>query len=76
MADLYGGMARLGIDPERADRMELWQIGAALGMHRPEPAASPGQQVGPQPMAGVNLVAARMVEHRKTCSGCDLCASP
>lgn len=31
LADIEYAMARLGRDPEN---MELWQIGAALGLHR------------------------------------------
>lgn len=36
LADIYGNLARMGVDPRRADGMELWEIGAAFGLHRPE----------------------------------------
>lgn len=74
MADLYGGLARLGIDSERADRMELWQIGAAFGMHRPE-AEKKDEPQGPTSPPDWEKASAgsRMAEHRKTCSGCPLC---
>lgn len=36
MADIYAGLARMGIDSRRADRMELYEIACAFGLHRPD----------------------------------------
>jgi hypothetical protein len=36
LADIYGGMARMGIDARRADGMELFEIGCAFGLNRPD----------------------------------------
>ncbi len=37
MADVYAGLARMGIGSRVADGMELWEIASAFGNHRPEP---------------------------------------
>ena len=34
-ADIYAGLAHMGIDSRRADGMELYEIACAFGLHRP-----------------------------------------
>lgn len=67
LADLYGGLARLGIDARRADGMELWEIGAAFGLHRPEdePTDPSTPKPPPDPYDGFDPIKARVEAARK-----------
>ena len=46
-ADLYAGLARMGIASRAADEMELFEIAAAFGLHRPEVSTPPEPEWDP-----------------------------
>ncbi len=53
---MYAGLAHMGIDSRRADEMEVWEVAAAFGVHRPKPE----DEAPPDPYAGFDPIKARM----------------
>ena len=47
-ADIYAGLANRGIGPRVADEMELFEIAATFGLHRPEKDADPEKPAEPK----------------------------
>lgn len=46
LADVYAGLARMGIGSREADGMELYEIGCAFGLHRPDEDDKPKDPTG------------------------------